>query len=369
LTVVQTVLSTVSETRASAAHADFDLPNAYSNSGIRLIASLLLFFSCHIALCQEITVKASAASPLSAAPAQNQDFQTELEAGKAAAGKSNYAEATKHFNQANELKQQKCSECYVWLARMDMAAGSLQEALGLTDKAVASAATGAERASANLYRGVVLGRQGNLTAAESAFKAASDANPACVECRFNLGFVLLKESKDAEGVAILKTVASQFAGTPRGSEIQRLIANPSRIRQNYAPEFSARLSTGEEVNLDTLKGKVVLLDFWGTWCEPCRISLPLLKDLAQKVDPAKVAIISIDEYDAKPKWEQFIKTNGMNWGQVYDGDLSLHNAFAVDGFPRYYILGKDGLILAAFKGWSVNGESTIADAINWALKQ
>jgi thiol-disulfide isomerase/thioredoxin len=297
------------------------------------------------------------------------DFERELQAGKTAAGQSNYADATKHFNKANELKQEKCSECYVWLARLDMGAGSLQPALTLTEKAVATAGNNSERASAQLYRGVVLGRQGKLPEAEAAFKAASIANPACVECRFNLGFVLLKESKDAEGVAVLKTVASAFAGTPRGHEIERLIANPGRIRKNYAPEFSAKLSTGEEINLDTLKGKVVLLDFWGTWCEPCRISLPLLKDLAAKVDPAKVAIISIDEYDAKTKWQQYIQANDMKWGQVFDGDLSLHNAFAVDGFPRYYVLGKDGLILAEFKGWSQNGESTIADAINWALKQ
>ncbi|HEY6969795.1 MAG TPA: redoxin domain-containing protein, partial [Candidatus Angelobacter sp.] len=245
----------------------------------------------------------------------------------------------------------------------------LQPALTLTEKAVATAASDPEKASAQLYRGVVLGRQGKLSEAETAFKAASAANPACVECRFNLGFVLLKESKDAEGVAILKTVAAQFAGTPRGSEIQRLIADPSRIRKNYAPEFSAKLKSGEEINLDTLKGKVVLLDFWGTWCEPCRISLPLLKDLAAKVDPAKVAIISIDEYDARPKWEQFTQANGMTWGQVYDGDLSLHNAFGVDGFPRYYILSKDGIIVDQFKGWGQNGESTIADAIERALKQ
>lgn len=299
----------------------------------------------------------------------NSDFDNELQAGKQAAAQSNYAEAAKHFNKANELRQQKCSECYLWLARMDMGVGSLQQALKETEQAVSTAAPGSELAHAELYHGIVLARQGNLAAAETALKAGLVANPACVECRFNLGFVLLKESKDAEGVAVLKTVAPEFAGTPRGSEIQRLIADPSRLHKNYAPEFSAKLSTGEEVNLDTLKGKVVLLDFWGTWCEPCRVSLPLLKDLAAKVDPAKVAIISIDEYDAKPAWQKFVQANGMNWGQVYDNDLSLHNAFQVDGFPRYYILSKDGIILAEFKGWKQDGEATIANAITWALKQ
>jgi thioredoxin-like negative regulator of GroEL len=297
------------------------------------------------------------------------EFQTELQQGKQAAQQSNYADAAKHFNKANELRQGKCSECYVWLARLDIGVGSLQQALSKTSKAVETAATPLERANAQLYYGLVLARQNSLAQAENAFKAAATANPACVECRFNLGFVLLRESKDAEGVAVLKTVAPELVGTTRGTEIQRLIADPSRVRKNYAPEFSARLSSGQEINLETLRGKVVLLDFWGTWCAACRISLPLLKDLASKVDPGKVAIVSIDEYDPKPKWEQFIQANGMSWGQVYDSDLSLHHAFGVDGFPRYYILSKDGMILAEFKGWDQNGESSIAEAIAIALKQ
>lgn len=308
------------------------------------------------------------AMPL-AAQNQNSEFESELQAGRSAAEHGNYADAAGHLNKANQLREQKCSECYVWLARMDMGAGSLEKALIETNEAVTTATSGSEQARAQMYRGVVLGRLGKLGEAELAFKAASAASPACVECRFNLGFVLLKESKDAEGVAVLKTVAPEFAGTPRGSEIQRFIANPSRIRMNFAPQFSARLSTGEEVNLDTLRGKVVLLDFWGMWCAPCRASLPLLKDLASKADPVKVAIVSIDEYDPKPKWEQFIQSNGMTWNQVYDGDLLLHNAFAVDGFPRYYILSKDGIILNEFKGWNQNGESTIRDAITQALAE
>lgn len=305
----------------------------------------------------------------SATDSLQSQFEREFQAGKSAVDQSDYLNATKHFVKANELQQNKCSECYVWLARIALGAGGLQQALAETEKALVTATTASEKANAHLYQGIILSRQGNLAEAEAAFKAASSANPACVECRFNLGFVLLKQSKDAEGVAVLKTIAPEFAGTPRGREIQRFIADPGRVRKNFAPEFSAKSKNGEEVNLDTLKGKVVLLDFWGVWCVPCRVSLPLLKDLAAKVDPAKVAIISIDEGDARPNWEKFIQENGMTWPQVYDGDLSLHNAFGVDGFPRYYILSKDGIILQEFKGWKQNGEATINDAITRALKQ
>ena len=316
-----------------------------------------------------LTLLASLCSVLLVAQSQNPKFDREMAAGRQAAGRANYADATMHLTAANQLQQGKCSECYVWLARIEMAKGDLKQALEQIEKAVVTATTGPQQATAQLYRGVVLGQQGNLGQAETAFRAGAAANPGCRECRFNLGFVLLKESKDAEGVAVLKAVAPEFAGTPRGSEIQKFIADPSLIRRDFAPQFSAKLRSGEEINLDTLKGKVVLLDFWGTWCAPCRASLPLLKELAAKVDPAKVAIISIDEADSKEKWERFTRQNGMNWFQVYDGDQSLYRAFRVDGFPRYFILSKDGIILEQFKGWTQNGEAGINSAIARALRQ
>lgn len=297
------------------------------------------------------------------------DFSAEMDAGRQAAEHQDYEDAATHFTKANELQQGKCSECYVWLARLDMAGGKLPEALTKTDKALVAACNDAEKARAQLYRGIVFSRQGDLGKSEAALRAATEANPGCVECQFNLGFVLLKESKDAEGAAVLKAIAPQFAGTARGREIQRLIENPGRIRKSYAPEFSAKLRNGEEINLEKLKGKVVLLDFWGTWCAPCRMSLPKLKDLAAKVDPEKVEIISIDEGDPRETWDHFVQDHGMTWPQVYDSDLALHNAFNVDGFPRYYVLGKDGTIQVTFKGWSQMGEATISNAINEALKQ
>lgn len=306
---------------------------------------------------------------LVALQAPNPEFEQELAAGKQAVERHEYVDAMTHFTRANQLEQEKCSECYVWLVRIQLAGGKLEDALANAEKGVATATTDAERGKAQLYLGTVLGRQGELGRAEAAFKAASAANPACVECKFNLGFVLLKESKDAEGGAALKAIAPEFAGTPRGREIQRFIDDPSRVRKHYAPEFSARLRSGEEMNLDTLQGKVVLLDFWGTWCTPCRVSLPRIKDLAAKVDPAKVAIISIDEGDSRQNWEHFVQANGMDWPQVYDGDLSLYKAFNVDGFPRYYVLSKDGIILVEFKGWAQIGEATITNAIAQALKQ
>jgi hypothetical protein len=179
--------------------------------------------------------------------------------------------------------------------KQDYAEGKDSAAAAHFDKALGVAKAGKERAGALLYLGVVFVGGGKLIDAETAFRTAVAQDPGCTECGFNLGYVLLKESKDAEGVAALKAVLPQLKGTPREREVKRFIADPTRARKDFAPEFSLQAANGEPINLDTLHGKVVLLDFWGTWCHPCRQAVPLLKQLAQGFDPAKVAIVSVDE--------------------------------------------------------------------------
>ena len=249
------------------------------------------------------------------------------------------------------------------------AAAKLNDASAHFDKALGAATTNQERARALLYLGVVFAAGGRASDAEAAFRSAVKADPACTECGFNLGFILLKESKDDEGVAALKAVLPQLKGTPREREVQRFIANPRRIRLDYAPEFSMKTATGDSITLDTLQGKVVLLDFWGAWCVPCRQTVPLLKQMAEQFDPAKVAIVSIDENDPREVWAQFIAKNGMTWPQVYDAGGSLKSAFRIDGFPSSVLLSKDGIILQKFKGWGPGWERVMRAEIEKALAQ
>src|SRR5262249_3445117 len=89
-------------------------------------------------------------------PLVQPDFQREFQAGKSAVDQSDYLNATKHFVKANELQQNKCSECYVWLARIALGAGGLQQALAETEKALVTATTASEKANAHLYQGIIL---------------------------------------------------------------------------------------------------------------------------------------------------------------------------------------------------------------------
>src|SRR5258708_29245617 len=153
-----------------------------------------------------LTLLASLCSVPLVAQSRNPEFDRELAAGRQAAEEGNYADAATHLTAANRFRQGKCSECYVWLARIEMAKGNLSQASEQIAKAVATAGAGPQQATAQLYPGVVLSRQGDLGQAEPAFRAASAANPASVDCGFTPAFVWLKEPRDPQAAAALNAL-------------------------------------------------------------------------------------------------------------------------------------------------------------------
>lgn len=301
------------------------------------------------------------------------ETEKEISAGKNNFDDHKYEDAVKHFKKANKLEHDQCLSCFVWLLRTHMAMDELKDALKSADRALPLAQKPADVGSIQLYRGVIFNRmaatsKGKLADAEAAFKAAVAANPQCSECKFDLGVVLLKQSKDQEGIDTLTAALPEFRNTPKERQIRKFLADPSRARKNFAPEFSAKLSNGEEINLDKLEGKVVLLDFWGSWCGPCRESVPALKSLAEKVDPEKVVVISVNEGDDNDKWAQFVAKNRMTWPQIYDESGDLADSFSVHSFPHYFILNKDGIIVEMMDGWGPGQDNNIKRAIEKALK-
>src|SRR5262249_4216967 len=110
-----------------------------------------------------------------------------------------------------------------------------------------------------------------LAEAEQEFRQALIVDPDSLtaDLHFNLGFILMLQRRDDEGIAEMKR---EIELRPHGTTAERareLINNPRRAREKYAPEFSMVASNGQTLTLESLQGKVVLLDFWDTSCRPC----------------------------------------------------------------------------------------------------
>jgi thiol-disulfide isomerase/thioredoxin len=97
-------------------------------------------------------------------------------------------------------------------------------------------------------------------------------------------------------------------------------------------------------------GKLVLLDFWASWCGPCRESLPDLKQFQSAFGSDQVQVVSISEDRDEHTWSKFISQNQMTWEQRFDGAGESARQYGVKGFPTYILVDGNGTVLQRYEG-------------------
>lgn len=131
-----------------------------------------------------------------------------------------------------------------------------------------------------------------------------------------------------------------------------------------APDFSLKDISGKDILLSGQKGKVVLLEFWATWCPPCRASVPELIELQKKYQGRNFTVIgiSIDSDSDLSKVVQFASANKINY-PILIADDSTQKAYGIISVPTYYLINKDGVITDSYQGLSENFRTKISGRI------
>ena len=144
---------------------------------------------------------------------------------------------------------------------------------------------------------------------------------------------------------------------------QHFAANPSLSLAKMAPAFTVTALDGSRFTLDEMGGRIVLIDFWATWCGPCKEELPHMKKIAQEFANEPLVIISVSWDSDDAKWKDFIQKNGMTWAQYRDADHSLSNAFGINAIPHYFTIDTDGVLTAEMLGEGSNVEGKLKKLI------
>jgi len=126
-------------------------------------------------------------------------------------------------------------------------------------------------------------------------------------------------------------------------DARALIANPGRARERYAPDFSFVSTSGDSISLESLRGKVVLLDFWASWCAPCVRAIPSVKKVQKDHVNDPFLIVSISGDREERPWRAFVDKNGMSWPQYWDRSHQLRTLFEVTVIPTYVLIDHEGV--------------------------
>jgi thiol-disulfide isomerase/thioredoxin len=134
-----------------------------------------------------------------------------------------------------------------------------------------------------------------------------------------------------------------------------------------APAFQLTSLAGPEVTLDSLKGKVVLLDFWATWCGPCKQIMPVIQKLSEEFKDKDVAIFGVNTWEKKDDAaKKYMESKKYTYGCLLAGE-DLTKTYGITGIPTLIIINKDGTIAKAEVGAGGNVEADLRAAITAAL--
>ncbi len=180
------------------------------------------------------------------------------------------------------------------------------------------------------------------------------ANPESQAAAWYLSDMMVRSQVSQEdAISIFKSLDTDLSEYPFYEAVaQRVEGIESTKVGKVIPNFTSNATMdGEKFDLSSLRGKYVLIDFWGTWCAPCIAEMPKVKEYQEKYAD-KLVILGVNSGDTIEKIKKFVEPKGYDWAQILaaSGDQDLVLQLNVAGFPTKFILSPEGEILNRFVG-------------------
>jgi thiol-disulfide isomerase/thioredoxin len=297
----------------------------------------------------------------------NPKWVAAMREGKMYLGERKPAFAKDDFNKANKIAGGACWECLDGLYSAQLAEGDYKGAIETTEKMEALTTSPVQKSLVEIKRGdAILAKAGEkpkpeqLEQAHEAFQQALTNYPKNPPALYRDGETLARMGKMDEA----KTCFTQCATLAKPTDPARLRAqhfaeDPELALKKRAPAFEVTALDGTRFNLDAMDGRVVLIDFWATWCGPCNEELPHVKKIAKEFAGEPLVILSVSWDNDDAKWREFIQKNEMTWMQYRDAGHTLSNAFGVEAIPHYFVIDTDGGLTTEMVGSGSNVEGKL----------
>lgn len=262
--------------------------------------------------------------------------------------------ALDNFKKADKQDGGHCPACQKQMIKYGVELRDWKTAETAAEEMVADAKSERDVALAQYQAGVVLFREGLEKHKDDLFSRAHEHFTQALAAVANFPDALFADGRalaylkqdDAAKAEFEKFVAMRPADNPDRQRAMRYISEPELARARMAPPFAITTLDGRRVSLDDMKGKVVLLDFWATWCGPCREALPHMRSIAKNFQGQPLVILSVSLDADDHKWKDFIEKNGMTWMHYRDGGFNgpISKMFGVEAIPHTFTIDADGVL-------------------------
>ena len=143
----------------------------------------------------------------------------------------------------------------------------------------------------------------------------------------------------------------------------------SGLTGQQAPDFALKSSTGDNLRLSEFRGDVVLINFWATWCGPCRQEMPLLDELYQRYERVGFSLLGVNIDDDSRKAMSMISDLGVNFPVLFDNSKEVSKLYQVDAMPVTIIVDRDGTVRYVHQGYKPGYEDKYLDEIRSLLRE
>lgn len=263
-----------------------------------------------------------------------------------------------------------CSSCLEAIERVEFKMDHYKDAAGTAEKMAAAAPDPQHKAAAEMLAGAALYRQSfAYTEGEGEF----DRSPKrAADSLKQAEAVLAKGVADDSGNEPLRLLHARVlaalhhdedasreftacASVPGASAAEctralRLAADVPSAREEPAPAFQLQTLDGQTVSLNSLAGKVVLVDFWATWCSACRSDSSYVQSMLDSFHDGRFVLLEVDIDKSHDLWKNFVAEERLQGTQTQDVDGSMQTLFHVSAFPTYVIIDGNGTMRLRARG-------------------
>ncbi len=165
----------------------------------------------------------------------------------------------------------------------------------------------------------------------------------------------------------LKNVVSGFCRI--SLVLSLLLAAPASQAATPAPGFTLKSMSGENIKLGEQVGNVVMINFWASWCGPCRQEMPLLNDLHNKYEPLGFTVLGVNVEENSSQAVDFISDTPVDFPILFDSANEVSKAYQVIAMPTTVLVDRDGNVRYIHKGYKTGDEQKYRDMVRKLVRE